>query len=120
MLGIAQTLNDQARAAARALVMRSAGGLFALIGTGFLTVALWMYLSVIGSTLMAAIVIGALYCAVGFGLLALASGGTTTAEERAPEQHASPQPANDTPLAQIAQGFAVGMQAGRSARDVRH
>ena len=115
------TLKDDARAAARAAAFSSLGAVFTLIGLGFLTVALWLLLASMESALFAATVIGALYCAAGFTFLALGLSSRRTASERSFEFKSSSQAINAAsaprePFVQMAEGFAMGMQAGRSAR----
>ncbi len=118
---IASDLKHSARATARAVAFSTLGAFFALIGTGFLTVALWLLLASLQTTLFAATVIGAIYCAVGFLFLAVGTSGRSRSASTGPEfssGRTGTPPANDTrePLVQLAEGFAMGMQAGRSAR----
>lgn len=118
---LASNVKDSARAAARAAAFSMLGGIFALVGIAFLTVALWLLLEQMDGALFAATVIGALYTAVGFLLLAFgARGKTQSSAHRAQAQRAATHPGTPTaerePLVQVAEGFAIGMQAGRSAR----
>lgn len=113
-------VKDSARATARAAAFSALGTTFALIGLGFLTTALWMLLASHESALFAATVIGALYCAFGFGFLALGSRGTgdkrhrSSGTKRGMSDADAPPPRD--PFLQLAEGFAIGLQAGRSAR----
>lgn len=118
---LASNVKDSARAAARAAAFSALGALFALVGTAFLTVALWLLLESQEGALFAATVIGALYCAAGFILMAVGMRGRSTmsshgfsADSAAPTGKAANTPRE--PLVQMAEGFAMGMQAGRSAR----
>ena len=117
---IASDVKDSARATARAVALTTLGAVFALVGTGFLTLALWLLLASMHTTLFAATVIGAIYCAVGFLFLAFGSGSRSSVAPSTPEFSSgrTSSAANDTrePLLQLAEGFALGMQAGRSAR----
>lgn len=117
----AAEVKDTARATARAAALSTMGTLFAVVGIGFLTVALWLFLVTLKSAIFAATVIGSLYCALGFILLAFASSGSSKSADATPEfssGRSSNPPANETrePFLQMAEGFALGMQAGRSAR----
>lgn len=109
MSGIVTHFRRRARNAARAAAFTVAGVIFCLTGLGFLTVALWILIATYESVLVAHAVIGALYLVLGFCFLAL--GGQSTDTEAAPEQ-----PAPKEPLLQVAEAFAVGLQAGRAAR----
>ena len=119
---IANDVKDSARATARAALFSTLGGFFALVGTGFLTLALWLLLVSVESALFAATVIGALYCAFGFILLAVGLKGrkhTTTDSYEFSSGRSQGQEAANTPrepFLQMAEGFAMGLQAGRSAR----
>ncbi|MGX0978243.1 ABC-type multidrug transport system fused ATPase/permease subunit [Roseovarius sp. MBR-51] len=112
MGGIVSHLRRRARNAARAAAFTVAGVVFGLAGLGFLTVALWILIATYESALVAHTVIGALYLVLGFCFLAL--GSQSTDAETAPEQ-----PPAKEPLLQVAEAFAVGLQAGRSARAPR-
>ncbi|WP_272009429.1 phage holin family protein [Roseovarius sp. ZX-A-9] len=118
MLGLVDTLRQEVRAAARAAALRSVAMVLLLVGLAFLTAALWLFIVTVATALTAAVVIGALYCGVGLILLAMASfrsGGHTSAHTAAsPTPGATPTP--QAPLVQLAEGFAMGMQAGRAAR----
>lgn len=111
------SLRADLREAARSATLGVLGTVLVLVGLAFLTVALWLYLVTVGSALLAALIIGALYCAVGFILLALASSrGRARAEAERLAAAAPPPPDTRAPFVQLAEGFAIGMQAGRSAR----
>lgn len=116
MHGIAASIGAEVRATARTASLGVLGLVFALVGIGFLTVALWLFVVTVGSALIAAVIIGALYCAVGCLLLAIAA-SRSRAQERA-KRLAAAQAAPDarSPFVQMAEGFAIGLQAGRSAR----
>lgn len=112
MNGLVSHFRRRARNAARAAAFTAAGVVFGLTGLGFLTVALWILIATYESALVAHAVIGALYLILGFCFLAL--GGQSTDAETAPEQ-----PAPKSPLLQVAEAFAVGLEAGRAARAPR-
>ena len=118
---IASDVKETARETARAVALTTLGAVFALVGIGFLTVALWMLLATTQTPLFAATVIGALYSAAGFLFLAFGSAGKSKSAPAEPEFTSgrnAPLAANSSrePLLQLAEGFAIGMQAGRSAR----
>ena len=113
-------VKDSVRATARAAAFSALGTTFALTGLGFLTAALWMLIASHESALFAATAIGALYCAFGFGFLARGSQGKGDKTHRASGGHSrtsedEPPPPRD-PFLLLAEGFAIGLQAGRSAR----
>lgn len=109
MSGLVSHFRRRARNAARAAAFTVAGVVFGLTGLGFLTVALWILIATSESALVAHSVIGALYLTLGFCFMAL--GGQSTDAETAPHQ-----PAAKDPFLQVAEAFAVGLQAGRAAR----
>lgn len=115
---IVSNVKDNARATARAAAFSVLGAIFALIGLGFLTVALWLLLQAQEGTLFAATVIGALYCAVGFAFLAFGARGKSksTQDPLTFQSERTSANAPREPFMQMAEGFAMGMQAGRSAR----
>ncbi len=118
---IANDVKDTASATARAALFSTMGGLFTLVGTGFLTVALWLLLVSLEGAIFAATVIGALYCACGFILMAVGLKGkkpTVDGYEFSSGRNSEPDAANTPrePFLQMAEGFAMGLQAGRSAR----
>lgn len=120
MSGLPSAVGDRVRSAARAGAYRTIGVVFGLTGLGFLTVALWIVVAVHEGALMAYIVIGALYAALSLCFLILASAqGASDAHNDAPSPEEPPATPPKEPLAQIAEGFALGMQAGRAARDKR-
>ncbi len=117
MFGIIDTFRHEARTAVRSAALKSVGMLLMLVGLGFLTAALWLFIVTVATALMAAMVIGALYCGVGLILLSVAS--FRSRAHVAPHAAAAPAPgttAPAVPLVQLAEGFAMGMQAGRAAR----
>ncbi|MGX0877065.1 hypothetical protein ACSSV4_001749 [Roseovarius sp. MBR-154] len=122
MAGLLSTMGARLRNAARATAFSVMGVIFGLVGLGFLTMALWIVLALHGGVLMAHMVIGAFYFILGLCLMVLgAQGGGTAApreQTRSREQTPPPEPAKD-PLVQLAEGFAMGMQAGRAMRERR-
>lgn len=116
MLGIASKIKDEVRATARSAVLSLAGAILTAVGLGFLTLALWLFLLTVGSALAAAVIIGAIYCGAGFILLAVAASGKgAPGDADLPDPEAPPAPPPKDPFFQMAEGFAVGLQAGRAA-----
>ncbi|WP_245964136.1 phage holin family protein [Roseovarius spongiae] len=107
-------VSRQAREAVAMTALGLAGGLLLIVGMAFLTVALWIFLAAAESALIAALVIGLLYVGLGLILFAVASARRRRAERRA--ALAAAQTPKSSPLMQVAEGFAIGMQAGRAAR----
>ena len=112
MRGLVAQVRRRARNAARAAAFTVAGVVFGLAGLGFLTVALWILIATYESALVAHAVIGTLYLILGFCFLAL--GSQSTEAEAAPEERAAKDP-----FLQVAEGFAMGLAAGREARAPR-
>jgi hypothetical protein len=120
MIGFLSTMGARLRDAARATAFSVLGVVFGLAGLGFLTVALWIVLAVHEGVLVAYTVIGALYLVLGFCLMALgAQGGGADEPRRAAPQSEPPSEPPKDPLVQLAEGFAMGMQAGRAMRERR-
>ena len=120
MIGMISAMRERVRHAARATAFSVMGVIFGLVGLGFLTVALWIVLAAYENVLVAYTVIGALYVVLGFCLMALGAqkgDGPKSHAQDAPER-APQDPAKD-PIVQVAEGFAVGMQAGRAMRETR-
>jgi hypothetical protein len=112
MAGLLSTMGARLRNAARATAFSVMGVIFGLV----------IVLALHGGVLMAHMVIGAFYFILGLCLMVLgAQGGGTAApreQTRSREQTPPPEPAKD-PLVQLAEGFAMGMQAGRAMRERR-
>ena len=117
MAGLFSGIRTRLRDAVRSAAFGVAGVVFGLAGLAFLTAALWILLATYESPLVAFTVIGVLYLVLGFCFLALGTrqSDTHSRDDRGGETR-PPSPAAREPLAQIAEGFAVGLQAGRSAR----
>ena len=116
MRGFLSTMGARLRHAARATAFSVMGVVFGLAGLGFLTVALWILLAAHEGVLMAYTVIGALYLVLGFCLMALGAQGGGANEPRRADPPSEP---TKDPLVQLAEGFAMGMQAGRAMRERR-
>ena len=117
MAGIFYGVRARLRRAARSAAFVIAGIIFGLVGLGFLTVALWILLATHESALVANVVIGALYIVLAFSFLALGAqpGHPQPHHDEPPERY----PPERDPLVRIAEGFAVGFDAGCSARKSR-
>lgn len=116
MSGLVTNLRSRARHMARAAALSVIGVVFALTGLAFLTVALWVFLDSYEGALFAWTVIGIIYLILGLCFLLIAGRGNrsenTLPTTKAPEQSVEP-------FLQMAEAFAVGMQAGRRARRPR-
>lgn len=120
MIGMVSAMSDRLRRAARATAFSVMGVVFGLVGLGFLTVALWIVLAAHESALVAYAAVGALYVVLGFCLMALGAQkgrGPDTTAPNAPGR--PPQAPTKDPIVQMAEGFAVGMQAGKAMRERR-
>ncbi|WP_294620871.1 phage holin family protein [uncultured Roseovarius sp.] len=120
MIGMFSAMGDRLRRAARATAFSVMGVVFGLVGLGFLTVALWIVLAAQESALVAYAAIGALYVVLGFCLMALGAQKGQSPDNTAPEapERTRQDPTKD-PIVQVAEGFAVGMQAGKAMRENR-
>ena len=116
MTGLISAARERVRAKARATALGVMGMIFGLVGLGFLTVALWIVVASYESPLVAHTVIGALYVVLGFCLVALGSQDGHTPDRQQPDD--MPE-ADKDPIVRLAEGFAMGMQAGRAMRERR-
>ena len=117
MTGFLSDLRSRARVAARTAAFTVAGVIFALTGVAFLTVALWVLLASYENTLVASTVIGLMYLLLGICFFLLGSRSKPTVVAPRPTPQAPPK--TDDPFLRVAEAFAVGLQAGRSARRPR-
>lgn len=115
MIAAISRFKQSLRDALRSAVWLTIGALFMLVALAFLTAALWLLIARADDALIATTVVGALYFVLAVVLLALGARGgrKEAAETTAAEAEAE---FKRQPLVQIAEGFAVGMQAGRAAR----
>ncbi|MEM9583782.1 MAG: hypothetical protein AAGA08_11755 [Pseudomonadota bacterium] len=106
-------LKSKAACTAKRAGLLSGGLLMLSVGTAFLTVAAWIYLTSLADALTAATVIGAVYCGLGFVLFGWASTGTgRTKEHTVTEARSHATTEHHPPLMQA---FLHGMQAGVNA-----
>ncbi len=80
------------------------------VGTGFLTLAAWFYLSVGYAPIHAALIIAAAYFGVGLVLIGL--GKSNVQRDEAPINR---EPATDPEAPPLMQAFIYGIQAGTKA-----
>ena len=114
MLGMIGGLQYQARAAARAAGFTFVGIILVLIGSGFLSAALWMVIEVDYGAITATALIGGLYVLLA-GLCFLFANIRPRVRVPVAPVAGVPSP-SPSPFAAIAEGFAIGMQAGGAAR----
>jgi hypothetical protein len=116
LTNIRRRLRDTARAAGFAVV----GIVFALTGLAFLTAALWIFIAQHESVLVAHIVIGAIYLVLGLCFVALGGqrSDAVPAKDAASTAQTHQDPQTD-PILKAVEAFAVGLQAGRDARNPR-
>ena len=120
MAGLISGLKEGARRTARAAALSVIGSVFLIVGLAFLSVALWMIVAVEYGQLVAFEVLGALYIVMGLVCLLLRPSGNSASEDRVESgSHGSTPPPMKDPFLQMAEGFAMGMQAGRAAREPR-
>ena len=112
------SLKSEVRATARRAGLLS-GGLFAVaIGTGFLTVAAWIYLVAVADPLTAALTIGAAY--FGFGLIVMGLASRPSAKYDAQNHEPAPHKPASVDQPPLMQAFMYGMTAGTNASQVRN
>lgn len=116
MAGLFSGIRARLRDAVRSAAFSVAGIVFGLAGLAFLTAALWILLATHESPLVAFTVIGVLYLVLGFCFLALGARQSDTHLRHNQAGTGGAEQTSREPLVQIAEGFAVGLQAGRSAR----
>ena len=90
------------------------GILFILVGLGFLSAAVWIVLAEMRSPLFAATVIGG--GLTGLGLIFLGIAKAVSTPPKAPEKKLGTKDTSDIPLAELVEGFLIGLEAGRKSR----
>ena len=92
------------------------GAILMMVGLAFLTVSLWLHLSLVYGTIFAATVIGTAYFGVGLLILGIAAAGEKPLppDEHPPVHVNKRPPPADGPA--IIEAFLYGMQAGTNAR----
>lgn len=119
MFGIPATIEIQARAAARAFAFNFVGIILVLVGTGFLGASLWLVIEAEHGAIIANALIGGLFVLLA-GLCFLLSRSRVPVRQAAAASVAPSGAAGSaSPFVAIIEGFAMGMQAGRSARTPR-
>ncbi|MBR2655292.1 MAG: phage holin family protein [Loktanella sp.] len=119
MSGLMIDLRSRARLAARAAAFSAVGVVFALTGLAFLTVALWLALAIYDSALLASAVVGVLYLVLGLIFLMIGGRGKAPPVQMPQQQAPFATDGPYDPFLRMAEAFAVGMAAGRSARRPR-
>lgn len=119
MHGIITKLQSRAREAARATAFGVVGAIFGMVGLGFLTVALWMLIATHYGAMVAFSVLGGLYVILALAFFAIGSRDPRASAHA--ESPSTPDPADarqppEMVFAEIAEGFVLGLQAGRDAR----
>ena len=120
MAGLVDGVRSGARDIARAAVYSAAFGiaalLLALIGLGCLTAALWIVIATHQGAVFAFAFIGVIYLALAALFLALAAHPARQNPANGQRQQLDDARNEREPFVQIAEGFAMGMEAGRAAR----
>jgi len=118
MLGIVNDVKQRARQTARVAALSVVGAVFCLVGLGFLTTALWIIIEIEYGALMAALLLGGLYLVLGGAILAFGGKSQSDVDYGPSDTHPESPPSGSPkdPIFQMAEGFAVGLQAGREAR----
>lgn len=117
--GFVSAAKEQARQTARNAALTIVGAVLCVVGVGFLTAALWIVLEIEYGALIAALVLGGVYLAIGGGVLAFGRQPQSGPPVAQPEPLAA-DPATETPPRDpwvvLAEGFATGLRAGREMR----
>ena len=111
---VMQHLRETVRRAARTAMLSAGAAIFLLIGLLFLTLAAWLCLVTVTTTLTAALILGAAYFGVGFLLLALA--GADGNASRQPQQQEAQVSTEHDGLKNLVMAFLAGITAGQKAR----
>jgi putative superfamily III holin-X len=109
MLGIKEKATDAAKRAG----LLSGGFLLCLVGTGFLTLAAWLFLSATFAPTEAAIILAGVFLGTGLVLIGIGRRGKSAHRNQKVPQ---PPPAEMAPLMQA---FVFGMKAGADAKQMR-
>ena len=111
---VMQHLRGSLLRALRTAMLSAGAALFLLIGLLFLTLAAWLYLITVTTTLTAALILGAVYFGMGFLLLAIAgSDGEAAAQPSRQEDSAA---SDHDGLKNLVMAFLAGITAGQKAR----
>ena len=94
-------------------IFNGVGGIFLLIGTGFLAAALWMVLAEVRDAKFAATVMGFGFVALGFVAMGV---GPIVSRMRIRHMPAPRARVGGSPMFQLLEGFLVGIDAGRRSR----
>ncbi|MDU9005799.1 phage holin family protein [Sedimentitalea todarodis] len=113
---LAEQLKKAAARAALKTAMLSGGAVCVLVGIGFLTMALWMYLTVLYGAILASLIVGMAYLGVGLIVMGFSVAKPThePAANAKPRPDEAPMDTSDAPP--LVQAFLYGMQAGMKAR----
>ncbi len=118
--GLTASVRSYARSAAITAAFCIVGLLLSVAGFFGLTAALWVLIATYQGMVVAYATIGALFLVLGVIFLVLAAYPSGNARRSSARQSGAREPAPPPPprepLVQIAEGFAIGMQAGRAAR----
>lgn len=100
------------RRAAQRLALGGAGSLMGIIGIGFLSAALWLYLATVAGAILACMIVGCGFLGLGLVLMMLASGDDTDHAATARQD----TPKSPEGLPPLASAFMHGMEQGIAAR----
>lgn len=112
---LTQFKHAAARTARRAGLL-CGGAVLMIVGLAFLTVSLWLHLSLVYGAVFAATVLGTAYFGIGLLIIGIAAAG----ERRMPPEDHPPVHVNKRPPPAdgpaIVEAFLYGMQAGTNAK----
>jgi len=112
--GVMQHLRGSVRRVARTAMLSVGAVIMLLIGLMFLTLAAWLYLVTVTSTMTAALILGAGYLGAGFVMLAIAgSNGNPSASKQKAD---APQAQEHDGAKNLVVAFLAGITAGQKAR----
>lgn len=101
------------RRAAQRLALGGAGSLMGLVGIGFLSAALWLYLAMLAGAILACVIVGCGFLGFGLVLMMLAAGEDTA--QAGTTRQDTPKSTQDLPP--LASAFMHGMEQGMAARN---
>jgi len=112
-----RSLKDASARVGRRAALGTCASLSILVGLGFLTTALWIYLSQVLGTLHAAGLIGLIYLGIGLILLGVLSASGKPQGERTIAE--TPQTEPNAAAAPLVEAFLYGLKAGSQASKAR-
>jgi hypothetical protein len=116
MTGLVTDFRLRVRLAVRAAALSVVGIVFCATGFAFLTAALWVLVATYQGALAAWMVLGFIYILLGMCFVLIGTRPDPALRRRSVAPTPPPPAQGIEPFLRMAEAFAVGLQAGRSAR----